>query len=181
MRSASREGPKPPTKPCHDRALDFIARRPHFTAELRSKLLKRGYGQEEVAATLETLQGKGWVDDGETARSFVRQRLARGPTGRRRLQAELGRRGVSSEIAAAVLDELMPEDEAPAAQEAARAWMRRRRGRWDRAALARHLQGKGFAPRAIVAALELLRRAVESASSENVEEDDLALWEDDLP
>ena len=77
-------------------------------------------------------------------------RLARGAEGRTRLKAELLKRGAAAEAIDAVLGDL-PDDDLPAAREAAERWARR--GGADPNALARHLERKGFSRRAIVAVL----------------------------
>lgn len=142
-------------KSCWDRALGLLARRPHFRAELAAKLRDRGYDDDEVAATLERLAERRYLDDEATAASFVTQRLARGPIGRRKLLADLGRRGVDPEVARSAVEEAMPEDDVALAREAAERFARRsaRRGEAARAAMARHLERKGFSGRAIVAVL----------------------------
>jgi len=78
----------------------------------------------------------------------VASRLARGAEGRPRLRAELERRGAPPDAVAAALDEL-PDDDLPAAREAARRWHGK-----SAAALARHLARKGFSRRAIFAVLK---------------------------
>ena len=139
-------------KSCTDKALELLARRPHFRRELERKLQIREYSAEEVTATLRRMEELGYLDELETARSFLRQRLRRGPEGRSRLQAELGRRGAEPEAAGTALEELVPQDDRNLAKQAAEAWLRR--GREDGKALARHLQRKGFSSRAIFSVLE---------------------------
>jgi len=139
----------PPT--CYDKAVQLLAARPHFRRELEGKLVRRGYPPEEVAATLDRLAGQGYLDEGETARAFVEGRQARGAEGRSRLKAELVKRGAAGEAIESVLADLTPEDDLAAARAAAARWARG--GRSDPQALARHLQRRGFSPRAIVALL----------------------------
>ena len=145
------------TKSCYDKALELLARRAHSRFELQRKLAGRRYSPEEVEATLERVAGLGYLDDGQFARDFLRQRLARGPVGARRLRAELARRGVSTEDSQAALEELLPEDDREGAREAAAQW-RRRSARSPSpstsAALARFLERQGFSRRAIVSVLE---------------------------
>ncbi|HYO15109.1 MAG TPA: regulatory protein RecX [Thermoanaerobaculia bacterium] len=135
---------------CYDKAVQLLAARPHFRAELAGKLARRGYPPEEIDAALDRLTEQGYLDEGETAAGFVEGRLARGE-GRARLRAELARRGASEEAIEGALADL-PEDDLPAAREAADTWARR--GGTDLAALARHLARKGFSHRAIVAVLK---------------------------
>jgi regulatory protein len=142
--------------PCWNKALDLLARRSHFRRELEHKLAARGYPEDEVAETLQRLAERGWLDDRQTARRWLEDRLRRGPVGRRRLLAELGRKGVGDEVAAEALAEVLPDDDREAARESARAWTARRAGGGPRqaAALARHLERQGFSRRAILSVLE---------------------------
>jgi regulatory protein len=134
---------------CYDKAVQLLAARPHFRAELAGKLARRGYPPEEIEAALDRLTEQGYLDDRETASGFVEGRLERGE-GRARLRAELVKRGASGEAVESALADL-PDDDLPAAREAAERWARK--GGTDPAALARHLARKGFSHRAIVAVL----------------------------
>ena len=136
----------------YDKAVRLLAARPHFRRELAQKLAARGLPAGEVEAALDRLTSEGYLDDRAAAESLIRSRLSRGAEGRLRLAAELARRGAPSEIAAAALDSLLPDDDLPAAREAARRFRRGSKS-GDPAALARHLARKGFSRRAIVAIL----------------------------
>jgi regulatory protein len=136
------------TVPCYDRACRLLGLRPHFRAELTAKLARRGYPRPEIEQALERLAREGWLDDAAAARGLVASRLARGAEGRPRLRAELERRGAPPDAVAAALDDL-PDDDLPAAREAARRWHGK-----SAAALARHLARKGFSRRAIFAVLK---------------------------
>lgn len=147
-----------PEKPsAEDKALELLTRRAHFRRELATKLGRRGYPEEEIDRALDRMTGYGYLDDRATARQWVEARLARGPEGRRRLAAELSRRGADSEVAAEVLREVLPDDDRPAAREAAERWLRRRSGSPKPEALARHLDRKGFSQGAIWEVLDELR------------------------
>ena len=139
----------PPT--CYQKAVQLLANRAHFRRELAVKLDQRGYPKEEIEAALDRLTEQGYLDDRATARVFVESRQARVEEGRSRLRAELLRRGAPEDAVEAALAELTPEDDLPAAREAAERW--RKRGGLDPRALARHLERKGFSRRAIVAVL----------------------------
>lgn len=134
---------------CYQKAADLLARRAHFSAELAAKLRARGYAEDEVASALDRLTRHGYLDDRRTAADFAAARLARGPIGRRRLAAELGRRGAPPEAIDEVLESL-PRDETAAARAAAARW----NGRGGPAALARRLDRLGFGGAAIREALE---------------------------
>jgi regulatory protein len=135
---------------CYDKALQLLAARPHFRQELEAKLVQRGYSEAEIEEVLARLTERGYLDDHAAARSFVESRSGRGE-GRARLRAELLKRGAPEEAVEESLAELTPEDDLPAAREAADRW--ERGGGRDSRALARHLERKGFSRRAIVAVL----------------------------
>jgi regulatory protein len=142
------EGAMPLT--CYNQALKLLALRPHFRAELAAKLARRAYAAEEVEAALDLLAERRLLDDTAAAAGFVAGRAGRGE-GRTRIAAELRQRGADGEAVAQALAAL-PEDEGPAAREAAARW--RARGGADPAALARHLARKGFSRRAIYGTLK---------------------------
>jgi regulatory protein len=134
---------------CYDRACRLLAQRPHFRRELQAKLARRGFPAGEIDAALARLEREGYLDDAAAARGLVASRLGRGGgVGRVRLRAELERRGAAPAAIAAALAEL-PEDELPAARRAAASCRAR-----TPAALARHLERKGFSRRAIFAVLK---------------------------
>jgi len=132
----------------YDQAVKLLARRTHFRLEIVRKLVQRHYSESEIDEAVGRLEERRYLDDAQASRSFVEGRLARGGYGRRRLVAELSERGVDDATVREVLDELLPEDELPAAREEAR-----RSGKSDPAAVARRLERRGFSPSAIAAVL----------------------------
>jgi len=136
----------------YQKAVQLLASRPHFRRELQAKLAQRGFAAEEIEQTLDLLGERGYLNDRQTALSFVEQRLARGGEGRLRLKAELEKRGAPSEAIAEALAALVPEDDLEPAREAAERWQRLH-PRGEAADLARHLARKGFSQRAIFALL----------------------------
>jgi regulatory protein len=137
---------------CYDKAVELLARRPHFRLELRRKLEQRGFGFDAVRDALERLQDLGYLDDALLARQWASGELRRRGYGPRRIRAELRRRGVEGSDLERALEEAFAEGELNAAREAARRWRRRGGGSPD--ALARHLNGKGFSQGAILTVLE---------------------------
>ena len=79
-------------------ALGMLARRDHLGAELLSKLLGRGVSEEMAEATVEWLEDQGYVDDRRYAAKYVADRTKVG-WGRRRVVAELAKRGLERQIA----------------------------------------------------------------------------------
>jgi regulatory protein len=134
-------------------ALDLLARRAHFENELERKLLAKGCAAADVASALERLRGAKLVDDRRSAVEFIQSRLRRSPQGRRRLRAELDRKGLQAEVIDFALAEALPETESDLAREAAQRFKRRRRTA-DPRALARHLDRLGFSTRDILSLAE---------------------------
>jgi regulatory protein len=140
---------------CYEKAVELLARRSHFRRQLEEKLEAREYSGEEITACLERLVEVGAIDDGRTAREFIETRLRRGPIGRRRMFLELVKRGADEDVAEEALAVSFPSDDLEAARQVALAW--RRRGREDWAALARHLDRKGFRTASILRVIEEMR------------------------
>src|SRR6185295_15379385 len=79
----------------YERALRLLGQRQHFRADLRRKLLAKGYEAEEVDEALTRCASEGYLDDESTARAFVAERQGRRGLGRARVAAELRRHGAS--------------------------------------------------------------------------------------
>jgi regulatory protein len=99
-----RRSSKPKARPdasVLEAGLRLLARRAHSRVELRRKLGRRGYEEDEIQAALTRLTELGYVDDAEFAAAHVRRRSAsRGPFA---LSAELAARGVDRHTMGAAL------------------------------------------------------------------------------
>jgi regulatory protein len=80
-----------------DAGLNLLSRRAHSRAEIRRKLGRRGYGEEEVESTVTRLVELGYLDDRAFAEGHVRRRSS--GLGRLALSAELAARGVDRAVA----------------------------------------------------------------------------------
>src|SRR6185503_510842 len=149
-RSSGREvaGAVSATISAYERAVRLLGQRRHFRAELRRKLLAKGYERAEVDEALARCADEGYLDDEAAARAFADERQERRGLGRARIAAELRRRGASGGAVSAALAGTSDEDERARAATAAARW-RRVHGE-DAAALSRHLARKGFSRSAIV-------------------------------
>ena len=133
-------------------ALDLLARRPHFSAELVRKLLARGFEAGEVEAALARVAELGYLDDDGLATAYAAELAGRKGLGRARVGRELARRGAPDSAIERVAGEVDAEAELARARDAAGRWARGRAG--DGAALARHLDRKGFARHVIFSVLK---------------------------
>ena len=105
-----------------DTAYRLLAGRPHTRAELRQKLSRRGADADTVAAVIEELAAKGYIDEGDMALRWA-QALARDKLwGPLKISAYLAQKGLSREIIDTVQRRLWREefDEADIAARALR-------------------------------------------------------------
>ncbi len=127
-------------------AKGLIARREHSVFELRRKLRQRGHAAV-AGAVIDSLTRAGLLDDERFARVWVAARIGRKAEGRRRLRAELIKRGVGDSVAETVVDEELPvavERELLRSSAAAL-----RAGGHSRDAIARRLLVRGFPAEAV--------------------------------
>jgi regulatory protein len=88
-------------------ALSLLAARPRARRELAGRLQAKRFGEDAVAWTLAEVERLGLMDDRAFADAFVRDRLRLRPRGARALRAELSRKGVAQDIAAAAVEDAM--------------------------------------------------------------------------
>lgn len=112
----------------YDAALRLLAARGRARAELADRLRRKGYEDELVDRTLARLTEQGYLDDVAFAEAWVRDRVRLKPKGRRALESELRRKGVSDRDAHAAIDAVLVDeevDEHALARTAAEGWARR--------------------------------------------------------
>jgi regulatory protein len=86
-------------------AYDLLALRDHSTLELRRKLVRRGFDDVAVAATIVELTERGLLDDRRFAVDYAAYRSRKG-FGPLRIRAELRERGIADDaITNAVCDD----------------------------------------------------------------------------
>jgi regulatory protein len=85
-------------------------------AQLAELLAKRGVPDDAATTVLDRFTEVGLIDDTAFARAWVTSRQAGRGLARRALGAELRAKGVDSEVAAAALEEVDPQDEWDAAR-----------------------------------------------------------------
>jgi regulatory protein len=111
----------------YDRALNMLAVRGRASAELRRLLIRKGEPADAVDVAIERLISAGFLDDAAFARSFARSKGVSGGLSRRRLEQELGRRGVTRETGSEAIETVFAEegvDESAAIERVARKKLR---------------------------------------------------------
>jgi regulatory protein len=104
--------------------LNLLTTRPRTRAELRTKLLERDIEPDVADSVLGRLNEVGLVDDAAFAEQWVRSRHTYQGVARRALNAELRRKGVADELAAAAVSAVDSEAEESRARELVRKRMR---------------------------------------------------------
>ena len=85
-------------------AVKLLSRREHSALEIRDKLLKRDFEEEEIAQAITELQQGGWLSDERYAEAYIRMRQQKG-FGPIRIAMELHERGVEENIVEAFIDD----------------------------------------------------------------------------
>jgi regulatory protein len=153
-------------------ALHLLSFRARTRKELETRLRQKGFPVGRIRPSLDSLEGKGLLDDEAVAAAFVRDRLRHRPRGRSRLVSELRAKGVDADLASEATRQVFEDEEvtdAGLAREGAESWVGRQ-GAATLAALAddahsperdkarRRLYGylarRGFRGEALTAALE---------------------------
>jgi SOS response regulatory protein OraA/RecX len=94
----------------YNRALEALARGPKSIKDLTRWLLQRDYPKEEVESTIERLITRNLLNDAAYAEMFARSRATTRGMSRRRISAELAKRGVARDLADAAINEVMSDE-----------------------------------------------------------------------
>lgn len=84
-------------KSAYDVALRLLGSREHSTFELRTKLLKRGYSDTDIVATIARLRSQDYLSDERFTEAYIRFRLSRGD-GPLKIRAQLLKRGIENSL-----------------------------------------------------------------------------------
>ena len=88
------------------RALNLLSHSMHSHANLKLKLLQRGFEEEAVETALMRVNELGYINDAEYAQEWVLSRIARHPEGRFLLLSNLIKKGIDRELAQSTIDRL---------------------------------------------------------------------------
>lgn len=86
-------------------AMGYLARSEYCRKQLEVRLSRKGFGRQEIGASLSYLESCGKLDDGRYASAWLRARLIHQSEGRRKLYAGLLSRGIASPVAERALDD----------------------------------------------------------------------------
>ncbi len=143
-----------PEKKLEAAAVRLLARREHGTAELKRKLIQKGYGAESVERVVQKLGAKRLVSDERFVSSFVDHHAKRGQ-GPVRIKSELRQQGIEAESIEVALEGAdIDWNELAGAVRRRKFGSGRPRSTVERAKQARFLQYRGFTADQIRAALK---------------------------
>jgi regulatory protein len=101
---------------CFDAALRYLAYRPRSESELRERLRRRGFGEDNVATAIARLREQGLVDDLAFAQFWKENRQSFSPRSQWLTRHELKQKGVANEVIERVVADV--DDEGSAYQAA---------------------------------------------------------------
>lgn len=152
-------------------ALRQLAAAPRSRAELARAMARKGVPAEATERVLDRFTEVGLLDDAAYAEMLVRSQRSSRRLARRALAAELRRRGVEREVAAAAVAQISDEDEEHAARELVAKRLRGMAGlepAVQRRRLAGALARKGYSG---VVATRVLQEAFEADAAGDLLED----------
>ena len=106
-------------------AFDLLVRRSYSRKELQNKLTQRGFTEEAITATMETLERLEYIKDEKYARDWVDSRRRLKPKGKKALRMELMRKGIDKGTIERILSEIDDSEEYTMALELAQKQMNR--------------------------------------------------------
>jgi len=133
--------------------MQYLARREHSRAELRTKLLPHVQEGEDLDAVLDELAKRNWLSDKRAAEQVVELRRSR--FGAQRIAHELRQKGIAEELIGNAMPQLKETE-----LEAARVVWRKKFGappkdQKEKARQVRFLQSRGFSMEVVFKVLKL--------------------------
>jgi regulatory protein len=98
-------------KEAKDVALRFLSFRRRTEKQVRDKLKKKEFDEKTIDATIDKLKEFDLINDLEFAASWVRDRLALKPRGKKLLKQELWKKGIGKDIIDQVTEELCKDED----------------------------------------------------------------------
>ena len=140
-------------------ALRLLSFKPRSILELRNRLKLKKYDSELIDRVVDGLKRQGLLDDEKYAKLFANSRTHTRPSGKRQLEFDLKRKGLSGETITKALKSLDDYDEKKAAKDLISVRFQKMTGLPDEKKKARlfgFLKRRGFATGAILTALSEL-------------------------
>jgi len=131
-----------------DKAIRFLSFRPRSEKEVFDKLLEKEFDEKVIKKTIKKLKEMGYLSNQAFIESWVKDRLATKPSGKKLLRLELQQRGISREEAEKALKKLVNEKTEKAMAQKALAKAQKKykslRGREKEQKIINYLLRRGF-------------------------------------
>ena len=140
-------------------ALRLLAVRPRSVEELRQRLKLKKHVDGAIDGVLELLKKQGLLDDEKFARLLANTKTLAKPVGRRQLELDLKKKGISPKLIAGTMENFKDYDEKEAAKKLVAGRFRRMEGlapEKKKARLFGFLKRRGFSSDAIFTVLDQL-------------------------
>ncbi|MBP1991262.1 regulatory protein RecX [Paenibacillus eucommiae] len=95
----------------YSKAVELIGRRPHSIQEIERKLKEKGYEEDTISFTIDTLKQQNYMNDKEFAKILTENRISGQRKGRNYIRQELQQKGVDQEFIRDALDDINVEEE----------------------------------------------------------------------
>ena len=92
-------------------ALNLLAARAYATQALRKKLAQKDYPAADADDAIRRLVSAGLLDDAKYAEQYARSKIVSSGTSKRRLQQDLYRKGIKTDISAAAIAQVIEDEE----------------------------------------------------------------------
>ncbi|MDD3117587.1 MAG: regulatory protein RecX [Victivallales bacterium] len=142
-------------------AVKLLAVRAHSSAELRDKLLRKGFAEAEVELALSECLRLKFLDDRLFATMYLEELQCRG-YGRRRCRMSMQRKGLPGELVTELLDAVSSEDETARAEALLERKLtslaREKDPRKKKEKAVRFMMSRGFSPGMVITLYERLTR-----------------------
>jgi len=97
---------------CYDAAVRFLGYRPRSEAELRDRLHRRGFSQDDIEPAIIKLGEQGLVNDNVFAQFWTENRESFSPRSRYLTMLELRKKGVAEEVISRTIADINDEESA---------------------------------------------------------------------
>ena len=92
-------------------ALNLLSARPYATRALHRKLIQKQYSAADADDAIRRLVDNGLLDDAKYAEQYARSKITTTGASKRRLQQDLYRKGIKSEVATEAIANVVEQEE----------------------------------------------------------------------
>lgn len=116
---------------CYDKLLDLIARRPHSESEMRRKLRQRDFPAALIHDSLAKAKEAGLLNDADFAKLYIEEKERLTELSRRRIVADLRKRGIDRQTIEDAFYALAEDDQIPSGDHERDKAMRAATRKWE--------------------------------------------------